>query len=281
MSDPAAAYGACEAALRRDDRDRWLAALFVPADKRPFVHALYAFALEIGRVRDVVSDPTIGEIRLQWWRDILEGVAAGEAAARAGGHPTAVALLDAIARAALPVAPLLQLLEARSFDLYDSPMPQRAVLDGYLRGTSTALMQLAATAIDGTGDLRALGDAGAAYGLTGVLCALPVHAARGQIYLPADLLAEHGVDPNTILAGEMTPALGAALGAMRRQVRGHLAGWRADWRSASPATRAASLPASLCALFLRSMEGRGFDPFRTPVAVPQWRRQWALWRAAR
>ena len=195
--DTIAAFRACEEALRRDDRDQWLAALFVPAEKRPFIHAIYAFALEVGRVRDVVSDPTIGEIRLQWWRDILDGVETGEAVGRAGGHPTALALLETIARTHLPVEPLIQTLEARSFDLYDSPMPQRAVLDGYLRATTTGLMRLAAGAIDGPDAMGhpALAEAGAAYGLTGLLRAVPRHAARGQIYLPADLLAEHGVDP--------------------------------------------------------------------------------------
>jgi phytoene synthase len=29
------------------------------------------------------------------------------------------------------------------------------------------------------------------------------------------------------------------------------------------------------------MEGRGYDPYRTIITLPAWRRQWILWRAAR
>src|SRR5271165_2540467 len=98
-------YAHCEDLLRRDDRDRWLASLFVPQALRPHIHALYAFSLEIARVREIVSEPLLGEIRFQWWRDALDGT--GEAGAKA--NPVAAALFDTIARFSLPKAPLLEL----------------------------------------------------------------------------------------------------------------------------------------------------------------------------
>src|SRR5690348_13728410 len=58
--------------LRRYDRDRYLAALFVPADRRAAVIALYAFNHEIAKTREVVSEPLLGRIRLQWWREAIE-----------------------------------------------------------------------------------------------------------------------------------------------------------------------------------------------------------------
>ena len=84
----------CAALVREADRDRYLAALFAPADKRDALFALYAFNVEIARVRDVAREPMPGEIRLQWWREALEGKRDGEARA----HPVAAALRATLAR---------------------------------------------------------------------------------------------------------------------------------------------------------------------------------------
>ena len=114
-----AAYAHCAALVREHDQDRYIACLYAPEAQRPALFALYAFSHEIARVRALVSEPLPGEVRLQWWRDLLEGEPKGEAQA----HPVAAALLDAVARYRLPIAPLTGLIEARVFDLYDDPMP--------------------------------------------------------------------------------------------------------------------------------------------------------------
>src|SRR3977135_215507 len=97
------AYAYCEALVREADKDRFLASLFAPANRRPHLFALYGFNVEIARVGQVAHEPLAGEIRLQWWRDALSGRAPGEAAA----NPVAAALLDTIARCGFPAAPLL------------------------------------------------------------------------------------------------------------------------------------------------------------------------------
>ena len=119
-------YRHCEEQVRVGDKDRFLATLFAPAEWRGALFALYAFNLEIAGVRERVREPMAGEIRLQWWRDVLGGERASEAAA----HPVAAALLETMARCALPTDPLRDLLEAHAFDLYDDPMPTRAALQG-------------------------------------------------------------------------------------------------------------------------------------------------------
>ena len=91
--DRVAAYKLCEAQLREKDRDLWLACLFAPAQARPHLHAIHAFAQEIGDVRAKVSQPLLGEMRLQWWRDAVEAPV-GDSGARA--NPLADALLDTI-----------------------------------------------------------------------------------------------------------------------------------------------------------------------------------------
>ncbi|HEX2538291.1 MAG TPA: squalene/phytoene synthase family protein, partial [Pseudolabrys sp.] len=101
----------CAALVREHDRDRYLATLFTPADRRDALFALYSFAVEIGRVRDVAREPMPGEIRLQWWREVLEGQREGEAAA----HPVAAALRTAIAQHGLDASRLIAFVDAHTF----------------------------------------------------------------------------------------------------------------------------------------------------------------------
>ena len=137
-------YAHCLAALRDTDRDRYLACLLAPEEKRGALAALYAFYAEIARVRDVVREALPGEIRLQWWRDLLEGKPDGEAAA----NPLAAGLLACIAEHRLPIAVLTDMIEARIFDLYNDPMESRPALEGYAGETASALIQLASLVLD-------------------------------------------------------------------------------------------------------------------------------------
>lgn len=269
-------YAHCEALVREADKDRFLASLFAPADKRRHLFALYAFNLEIARVREVVHEPLPGEIRLQWWRDALTGD--GEVRA----HPVAAALIDTVAACGVPVEPLLELLEARSFDLYGDPMPNLEALEGYARKTSSALIELAAVILTGAND-PAIGAAAAPGGIASAIARLlqsfPAHASRGQVYVPIEVLDRHGADAADILAGRATPQLGAALAQMRSLARGALAAFEERKHLIPAPARPAFLPVALVPPLLVRLEAQK-NPF-APVELPQWRRQWALWRAAR
>jgi 15-cis-phytoene synthase len=270
----AAHYEHCGTLVREHDRDRWLSSLFAPAEKRPHLHALYAFNIEIARIRDVVSDPMPGEIRMQWWSDALEDAARGDVVA----HPVADAFLDTIAKCGLPRVGFAALIEARRFDLYDDPMPDVPALIAYCDATASCLFSAAAQTL--VGESAAAHAAGIAYGMTGLLRALPFHAARGQCFLPADLLARHGISAADILARRDTPGLRAALGELRTIARDHLAQARASVDSLPVAARPAFMPLAVLRLYLAATERADYDPF-TVTEVPQWRRQWRLWRESR
>lgn len=141
---PQPVYDFSLTALRDSDRDRYLACLLSPQDKRGPLSALYAFHAEIARVRDLVREPLPGEIRLQWWRDVLDDPTgtSGE------GNPLAEALLACVKSHNLPVPVLQNMIDARIFDLYDDPMESRASLEGYAGETASALIQLASLILD-------------------------------------------------------------------------------------------------------------------------------------
>lgn len=272
-------YRHCEQLVRATDKDRFLATLFAPADRRDALFALYAFNCEIATVRERAREPMPGEIRLQWWRDVLHGERAGEAAA----NPVAAALLETIDRFALAVEPLLDLIEARAFDLYDDPMPAMAALEAYAHKTGSTLFAGAARIVVGNnhGALdAAAGHAGNAETLVGLLKSFARHASRHQLYVPLEALERHGARSEDIYAGQATPALHRALAELRGEARRRFTAFESLLPQLPSAAMPAFLPVALVPGYLAAMEREGYDPFRTAIEIPQWRRQWTLWRAA-
>jgi phytoene synthase len=267
------AFAHCEGLVRAADKDRFLSTLFAPAEHRNALLALYAFNLEIARVREVAREALAGEIRLQWWSDALEG--------RGEGHPVAAALLATIARYQLPPERFEALLDARRFDLYDEPMRSLADLEAYAEGVSAGLIALAARILAGGSDIGALTrHAGLAHAIAGLLAAFAMHAARGQLFVPLDILARHGATREHVAARQPTPQLRAALAELRAHGRDHLREAQLLLAAAPAAIMPALLPVALAGPMLARMERRGYDPF-TPFELAPWRRQLIIWRAAR
>jgi 15-cis-phytoene synthase len=273
------AFTHCEGLVRAADKDRFLTTLFAPAERREALFALYAFNLEIARVREVVREPVAGEIRLQWWSDLLGGAGRGEVAA----HPVAAALLATMARYQLPLERFKALIEARRFDLYDEPMRTLADLEAYAEGASASLIALAAQilAVGDGSDIGGLSHhAGLAHAVAGLLAAFPIHAARRQLFVPLDILARHGAGRQDVVGGQATPQLRAALAELRQRARRHLCEAQQLLATVPSAVMPALLPVALARPTLARMERRGYDPF-APIEIAPWRRQLIIWRAAR
>jgi phytoene synthase len=273
------AYAHCEAVVRAHDKDRFLAALFAPADLRRHLHALYAFDGEIARVREAAREVLPGEIRLQWWRDALGDEARGEVNA----NPVAAALLDTIAQCGLPREPLLGLVDAHSFDLYDEPMASFADLDSYGRDTEAAVMTLGARVLAGgenPGTAAAAAAAAIACTIAHRLRSFPYDVSRRQMFVPLELLESHGVPREEVEARRNTPGLRAALAELRARARVAFAQFRGAVGEIPDGCAPALLAVAVVPALLAKLERAAGDPF-TPVELPQWRRQWAIWRAAR
>ena len=244
----------CAGLVRTHDFARYASTLFLPAVRRRALLAVYAFNVEISRVRDQVSQPLPGEIRLQWWTDMLEGAGHGEVE----GNPVAAELLQVIRDFRLPVEPLSRLIEEHQFDLYNDPMPSMAALEGYVTDTSSALLSLGARiaappseAID-----HLARHAGLAQGMAQVIAALPLDAARRQLFLPLQLLQQHGSGIEEVFSGKPTRGARAAidqLGGEARRCGRYSCRWR--WSAAICSAYRARTPIPLC----RRLR-RGFGP---------------------
>ena len=240
----------CQELVAKSDKDRFLSCLFAPQQARLHLFALYAFNVEIARIRETVSDPQIGHVRQQWWLDTIDGIYAE----RTPDHPVAQALAHAIEKGDLPKHALRNLITAREFDLYDDPMPGLVDLEGYLGETSSSLIQLACLIL-GKGAPEAAGLAGVAYGLAGVL------RTRRKSYLPRDMVQKWS-EAETIKQ--------ACAHARKRLTEA-----RALHGSIPATAMPAFLPASLTELYLSRIERGG------TLEVSQFRRQITLWWAAR
>lgn len=263
---------ACLGELRRLDHDRFLTTLFAPAGKRAPLVALYAFNVEIARVRETVSEPMLGRIRLQWWREAIEGIARGEVR----GHEAAVALAETRSGTPLPAGELIALIDARERDLDDAPFADMAALEAYAEATSSAVMSIAGGMLAGprgAAAYTAIRPAGIAYALTGLLRALPVHASQGRLYLPLDLLRRREVDPHRIFAGEMSDGLRAVVDDIATLARERLTDARRQRNAVDRALLPALLPASLCDRYLSIVSAPDFDIFRQSTEVPAFIRQ--------
>jgi 15-cis-phytoene synthase len=120
--------------------------------------------------------------------------------------------------------------------------------------------------------------AGLAYAFTGLIRAFPLHAARGQVFLPSEILRRHGSSLEEALSGRATPALLASLAEWRRDARRHLEKAQAAVTHLPESLKPAFLPLALVKPHLDAKEKRECDPFHSSTELPQWRRQWALWR---
>jgi phytoene synthase len=269
----------CAEQVRSHDFGRYASALFVKPDWRRALLALYAFNVEIARVREQVSQPLPGEIRLQWWTDVLAGSGDGGV----GGNPVAAELLLAIRIHDLPVERLSRLIEEHQFDLYNDPMPTMAALEGYINDTSSTLFALAARILAGH-QSEAIDHlarhAGLAQGMARLIAALPLDALRRQLFVPLQLLQRHGSGMEAVFAGKQTPSLRAALDELIGEARAHLKTALTLLPDVAPEARAVFLPLALVGRDLERMARADSDPF-APSDTSHFSILWTLWRASR
>lgn len=182
----------CRDAASRDDPDRYLASLFAPRSMRPPLWALIAFYQDIAKTREVVTDTTIGLIRLQWWRDEIAKIYNGQSGDE---NPILADLRVTIAAHNLPQDELHTLVYAREFDLENVPPENIQGLEHYADFTNTPLNMLIAAVCGQTVDRDRVRYLSVAYGLIGLLRSVRFHAAQGRCYLPSDELTKYGISP--------------------------------------------------------------------------------------
>lgn len=180
------------ALARRHDPDRYLAALFAPAPARETLWLLIAFNHELARAREVVREPMMAMIRLQWWREVLEGAQRR--------HEVAEPLAGALAAGRLAAPDLGLLVDAREAEA-EPAIATLADWQAYVRGTAGALARAAGRVLGAEGEaLERIATLGTAYGVAGQVGNVPALARQGRCLLPLDRLAAHGLSAEAVVA---------------------------------------------------------------------------------
>lgn len=256
----------CAAEVREHDPDRYLATLFAPADAREALFVLYAFDHEIGRVRRIVGEPMAGLVRLQWWRDALEGIATGKPLA----HPVVEALHARWARFEALRGRLEAAIDAREQELSAERPADLAALEERLRGGWGEITLGALDLLEVTGEpARAAGrHLGLALGLVRLLQTLPGDLRQHRMPLPGTMLTQYGVAGESPQVEEAAAALRPVVAELAERARDHLHAARRHRHAVPKRALAVLLPAALLETYLRRLARADFDAFAPVRTTP-------------
>lgn len=245
----------CGQQVRAQDPDRFFLSLFAPADRRTALWALFALNAEIAKTREVVSETQLGLMRLQWWREAIGKIYAGEVSA----HAVLKDLAPAIEKYELPRAYFETLIYAREFDL-ESVLPanMEGVLN-YADFTSTPLLKLALMIAGGDPEYEASQPVAVNYALAGILRAVPFHARQRRCLLPEDRLKQHGVTQRQLF-DFLNPEEGMRF--VVREVAGQFV------ENIRPQNRMLHATQSLAGLYMRQIRKHDYNVFSPALAVP-------------
>jgi phytoene synthase len=253
----------CARQVERFDNDRFVCVSFAPEAAREDLLALFAFNLEVARIRESVREPMLGYMRLQWWRDAIEQIYLGAAV----NHPIADALSQAIRRTPLDQAEFDRLLTGREQDMASAAPEDEAALIAYADQTSGSLLllalQLLGVALPAA--RTAARDVGIAWALTGLLRAVPFHARAHRVYLPRELNQQAGLDIWSLFENGRTPGLPRVVEALAGTAQAYLQRAR-DTKQVPVAATPLLLLATFADHYLARLRRAGFDPFAPGVA---------------
>lgn len=245
-------FGYAAQQVQSHDRERFVTVLFAPTDRRADLFSLYAFYGEVARIRASVHEAMAGLIRLQWWREVLSGRRAEEAAR----HPIAAPLMDCVARHGLSFALFDEILLCREQELSAPGFDDLQALGDFGSRCGGALICLALAVLGhGDGGLHSMArQIGRGTMQIGMARSLPHHLAMGWAPIPRSY-------------GSVAPDAESLRRVAAQMVQAGLADLP---RQAVPRS---ALPALLCAVQARSQGRRilklGGNVLDVRVSLPQ------------
>lgn len=268
--------------VRQYDRDRFLTALFAPKPVREDLLTLYAFNVEIARIRETVTEPMIGQMRLQWWRDQLTEIMDGKGPSK--GHPVAEPLANLIAKRHLSQPHFFKILDARELDMTDESPATMKDLVAYCYGTSATLGLLGLEVLGVSDEVtrEVVEDVGTAWALTGIARSVRHRAQSGRtVMLPDDALKAAGLFVQDLQTPDKADAAGGVVKAIVEEAQGYISTARAHRNGIDLRALPVLLQATLAVPYLNALERceyRVYDP-RLKILRPAVARLWVnAWR---
>ena len=268
----------CGSATKKHDYDRFLITLFAKPEVREDLYALYAFNHEVAKIREAVSEPMLGEIRLQWWRESIEGIAEGNPR----NHEVVLPLNTAFHNHGLTTDMFMKVIDARAADIYDENPATLKDFETYLGNTSGNLMEIAAWML-GERDQHVLTithDLGLVWGLIGTLRALRYQISLNKLSLPQDLLDEYNVSKRDVFSMEGTDGIRAMVKALCQNAEHYLKQISDEKQALSKDVRSLYLLTALSRSYLNLIKKADYDPFKINEKASMFPRQCRLFFSA-
>jgi len=294
--DPAAsrtASEACQNLVFKRDYESFLTSKFYPNNAQDGFFALKAFYVELATVQDHVTQPIIGQMRMQFWRDAVKSIGKGTPP----NHPVALALYDTTRKVDLPAYHLKRIIDAREAELHS---PTHMTLDSLLahaESTSSTLnyLLLRVLSLD-TSDIlsHAASHMGVAQTIITLLRALPYHASQRRIVIPAEITAKHGVNQETVFRGIGGEGMDVAQNRKRLEeavfefatvANDHVSTAREMFKEEGGRVPARAMPLFLSMIpatgFLQRLEAVNFNAFEPTLQRKDWKLPWRVWNGYR
>lgn len=268
--------------VRQYDRARFLTGLFAPEKVRERLLTLYAFNVEIARIHETVSEPMIGQMRLQWWRDQLTEIFDGKGPSK--GHPVAEPLAEIIERRSLSSEGFFKILAAREQDLADSPPAQMVDLIRYCEDTSAALAVLGLEVL-GVSDAVSQGaaeKAATAWALVGIARSTRHRAQAGRVpMLPADAMHAVGLTSQDLQSPDKAAAASGIIRTLSDKAAGLLDEARQHRNTIDIKAIPVLLQATLASSYVKDLVRADYDiydPREKTSSLPVAKLWWNAWR---
>jgi len=250
--------------------------LFLPAERRRAITALYAFCREVDDVVDECADAQLAASKLAWWRAEVANMCAGTAQ-----HPVTKALAVHRERFAVTGDRLNEIIDGMQMDLEQTRYLDWPNLERYCYRVA-GVVGLLAAGIFGYQDARTLEYAkhlGIAFQLTNIIRDVGEDARKNRIYLPMEDLKRFGVPAADILDAKQSPAFGDLL---RFEAARAKAYYEKALASLPAADRRAQRPGLIMAAIYRTLleeiERDGFRVLSERISLTPLRKFWIAWK---
>jgi 15-cis-phytoene synthase len=266
----------CEQRAAASGSSFYYSFLFLPAERRRAITALYAFCREVDDVVDECADPTLARIKLAWWRTEIGAAFSGQPQ-----HPVTRALAPVVRRFALSEAHFNEIIDGMEMDLARNRYASFEVLQEYCYKVA-GVVGLMAAAIFGYANqatLRYAKDLGTAFQLTNIIRDVGEDARRGRIYLPGEELDRFGVSESEILSLRENHGFGALMAFQIQRARDYYARAlaalpKSDRRNQRPGLVMAAIYRTL----LDEIEAEGSRVLSSRIRLTPLRKLWIAWK---
>jgi len=262
----------CLDLIRKHDHDRYLTTLYAPENRRAALASLYAFNYEISRVRESVSDPMLGEIKIAWWRESIAEIYEN----KTKEHDILKSLSPAIHHYKLPLEVFNQILDQRGTDLYDELPKTYDALESYFDATAGSLLKLACHILGADVKAGHIKYLALIWGYVGHARAIPYHLSLRKKYIPLELLEQEGFDGNIGPGPDQLEQVQNIVKIFGKRAQKSLDLLHAERKNIPQAARSAFLLAPLARSYLKTMAKADYNPFQLHEKQDEMFRQWKL-----